>query len=97
MFILLGAIRKKMILIILSSILVSLPVVFPYIATRYIFITEKFIQILGTWIKNILFTLIFILVIIPLSVLIRKNKKDKHSSFIDTDLTVSKNNFEKMW
>ena len=97
MFIVLGVVRKKMLLIILSCILVSLPVLSPYIASGYIFITEKIIQILGTWIKNILFTLVFVLVIIPLSVFISKNKKNKHTSFIDTDLRVSKNNFEKMW
>lgn len=96
-FILLGIFRKKDILIILSCILIVLPFLFPVIAIHYINTTEKVIHTIGFWIKNILFTLVFVLVVIPLRILIPKDKKYTYTSFIDTDSTVHKNNFEKMW
>lgn len=96
-FILLGSLRNHNLYLFFGCILTTLPFHSPKIALQYIFITEKFINTIGTWLKNCLFTLLFIFIIIPLKMLTKKKAAIKNTTYSDEGKVYVKNNFEKLW
>lgn len=93
MFVLIGFFLKKYYFFIFSILLI---IILPFntLTQKYIFNLNRLLNLIGFWIKNLLFTLLYVFVFCPLA-LIRKKQNNK--GFVIKKKTLVPIDFEKMW
>lgn len=96
-FISLGILKKEILFIVLGIILFILPFLSVKSATAYIEILEKIINTTGIWIKNMLFFLLFYIIIFPIRIILNRSITKQTKGYILSDLSDSSTDFEKMW
>jgi len=96
-FIILGIIRHQIGFIGLAGILLLLPVLSDKWAKGYMHFLEKTLVWIGKWTKNILFFILFFVIIIPISVVLKIKKKPERLDYIKRNTSYTSVNFEKMW
>jgi len=89
------AFHKTWMLYLVVVLLVILP--FKNISSNYILWLNKIIHFIGFVIKTILFTTLFIFVIIPIAFILKLKPKDKNVGYISVSETMEKSSFLKMW
>lgn len=96
-FVIVGIFRHQTILIIVGYNLLLLPFLSQKLALKYIILLEKILHLIGFWIKNIMFTLLFFLIITPISFILKLQNQKKIKNYILRDPVDKQLNFEKMW
>lgn len=84
--------KKYYLLIFVFILLIILP--FNLLTKNYIKYLNKFINFIGFVIKTIMFTMLFVFVICPLSLF---KKKQKNIGFVFRNKEIEPMDFEKMW
>lgn len=92
-FSIIGLLFKKYYLLFFVLILIGI-LPFRKISNKYIYLLNKLIFKIGWLIKTILFSLLFIFIICPISIF---KKRTKNNSYILRNKTFEPIDFEKMW
>lgn len=92
---------KKLLLLYIALFLLTLLLITPVYSDLFILYTDKLISFIGNCIKSFFLCFFFVLIIIPISLLMKIFTKSKTinspSFFILKDTILEKINFEKMW
>jgi hypothetical protein len=70
---------------------------FSQISESYIYLLNRIINQVGVVIKTILFTLLFIFIMIPIGFILRIKKKENEENYVIINKTTDKSSFLKMW
>lgn len=70
---------------------------FSQISESYIYLINRIINQVGVVIKTILFTLLFIFIMIPIGFILRIKKKENEENYVIINKTTDKSSFLKMW
>jgi hypothetical protein len=96
-FLAIGLYKHHSVLIILAVILFLLPLAAPGVALKYMHTLETLLNKIGYWIKNLLFFLLYFIVICPISFILYLQRKSTVSGFKIRNIIYQPSDFEKMW
>lgn len=96
-FVITGTIHCRISLIITGCLFFLLPFIAPKGAEFYILFLEKTINLIGFWIKNTLFTLLFICIMVPLGLWLKMTKRKHPEGFNIRNHEFKPSDFRKMW
>lgn len=66
-------------------------------ALLYLKFLEKTLDIIGYWIKNILFSLTYFFIFCPVALILRISKKISTGGYLERNKDFQASDFEKMW